>query len=129
MKRLLLLACLAATACSQAKTECDCAEPGAHVHVPPESAAAVTAVRLSGPSCDGETATCTQPAAAGCATYGIVPRAAGACQIDVVFVDTTFSASVTFAQGDTCCTGLYATPTGAGEIDATRGPADAGGAG
>jgi len=129
MSRLFVLLCLLATACNQPKTECDCAEPGAHVHVPPESAAAVTEVRLSGPACDGQTATCTQPAAAGCATYAIVARAPGTCQVDVVFVDTTFTATVAFAQGDSCCTGLYPTPANAGEIEATRGPSDAGSAG
>jgi hypothetical protein len=123
--RLLLLAALT-TACSQTKSECDCADPGAHVHVAPESAGAVTEIRLSGPACDGQKASCTQPAAAGCATYAITPRAAGQCQVDVVFVDTTFSATVTFAQGSTCCTGLYPTPVNAGEIEATRGPSDGG---
>jgi len=126
MMRSLLLVGLTATACSQSKTECDCADPGVHVHVPPESAAAVTEVRLSGPACSGQKATCTQAAAAGCAAYGIAASAAGTCQIDVIFVDTTFTATVTFAPGDSCCTGLYPTPANAGEIEATRGPSDGG---
>ena len=121
-----LLVCLKMAGCSQSKTECDCADPGAHVHVLPESAAEVTEVRLSGPACSGQKPTCTQAAAVGCATYGIVASAAGSCQIDVVFVDTTFTATVTFAQGDSCCTGLYPTPANAGEIEATPGPSDGG---
>jgi hypothetical protein len=123
----LLVAALAA--CSQSKAECDCVEPGAHVHVPPESAAAVTEVRLSGPACDGVKASCTQPAPVGCATYGVVARARGTCTVDVVFVDATYSATMTFAVGGGCCTGLYPVPAGSGEIDAVRGPSDAGAGG
>jgi hypothetical protein len=131
MKRFAISALIVATSagCSQSKGECDCADPGAHVHVPAESAAAVTEVRLTGPACEGQKISCTQPASTGCATYGFVATAPGTCTVDVVFVDTTFTATVEFAQGASCCSGLYPKVPGAGEIDAARNPNDAGGPG
>ena len=121
---------IALVACSgPATTECDCVPPGARVHVAPESAGAVQEVRLSGPACSGATATCTQPGAVGCATYAFTPSAPGACEVDVVFSDSTFTANVTFAQASGCCAGIYPVPASAGDIEATHGPADAGGAG
>jgi len=111
------------------KVECDCAEPGARVHVAPESAAAVVDVRLSGPACQGQKATCAQPAPLGCATYAIQAVAAGACTVDVVFVDTTFTASFAFQRGSDCCNALYPVPASAGDIDAPHAPPDAGAAG
>jgi len=122
-----LTSVLASGACAQSKTECDCVAPGARVHVPPESAAAVTAVKLTGTACDGVTPTCTQAAATGCATYAITPTVPGGCTVDVVFVDGTFTANLTFAETSGCCAGLYPTPASAGEIDAVRAPGDAGG--
>jgi hypothetical protein len=119
----------ASAACSTGKTDCSCFPPGAYVDVPPADAAEVVEVRLSGPACAGQKTTCTQPAAVGCATYSIQPAAPGVCHVDVVFVDTTFSADVTFEQSTGCCSGLYATPSSAGTIDAVHGPSDAGGAG
>jgi hypothetical protein len=114
------------TGCGNGATECDCAAPGAHVHVPPESAAAVTAVRLSGAACEGTSPACTQSTPTGCATYALNAHAAGTCGVDVIFVDATFHADITFARGGACCTGLYPTPAGAGAIDAVRAPSDAG---
>ncbi len=118
-----------APACAQSKTECDCVAPGARIHVPAESAGAVTAVKLTGTACDGVAAACTQAAATGCATYSITPKAPGGCSVQVLFVDSTFSASLTFAQTTGCCAGLYPSPASAGDIDAVRAPLDAGGAG
>jgi hypothetical protein len=122
-----LTAATAPAACAQSKTECDCIAPGARVHVAPESAAAVTAVKLTGAACDGVTPACTQAAATGCETYAITPAAPGGCTVDVVFVDGTFTANLTFAQTTGCCAGIYPSPTSAGDIDAVRAPADAGG--
>ncbi len=95
----------------------------------PESAGAVTEVRLSGPACAGLTAKCLQPAAVGCQTYALDPIAPGACKVDVIFFDATFTANVTFSQTTGCCAGIYPSPAGAGEIEATRVAGDAGGSG
>lgn len=120
---------LVADGCSSSATSCDCIAPGAHVHIPSGSEAAVTGVRLSGPACDGLTATCSQPLGVGCSVYSFSPVNPGACTVDVVFVDATFTADVTFAQTTGCCSGIYPSPASAGEIDATRAPGDGGGPG
>jgi hypothetical protein len=119
----------APVACAQSKTECDCLAPGARVHVPAESAGAVTEVKLTGTACDGVAAACTQPAATGCATYAISAKAPGGCTVEVVFVDATFTANLTFEETSGCCAGLYPSPPSAGDVDAVRAPVDAGAAG
>ena len=123
---LALPAVLVPAACTSGTTDCSCFAPGAHVHVAPASAAAVTSITLRGPACDGVATTCVQAAATGCETYSFAPKAAGSCSVSVVFVDGTFTASVTFEQTSGCCAGLYASPSSAGEIDAVRSPADGG---
>ena len=125
----LLVAALASSCAGTSKTECSCIPAGAQVHVAPESAGAVTQVRLSGAACDGVTPACVQAAATGCATYSLSPKAAGQCTVTVLFVDGTFSANVTFEQTTGCCSGLYPSPASAGDIEAVRAPADAGGLG
>jgi hypothetical protein len=120
---------IAPAACAQSKTECDCLAPGARVHVHAESAGAVTEVKLTGTACDGVAAACVQPAATGCATYAITAKAPGGCTVEVVFVDSTFTADVTFEETSGCCAGLYPSPPSAGDIDAVRAPVDAGGGG
>jgi hypothetical protein len=126
MKRALLLVGLAATACSQAKTECSCADPRAPVRVPPESAAVVTEVRLSGPARSGQKATCTQAARAGCATDAILATTAGTCEVEVILEDRTIRATETFAPGSSCCTGISPMPASVGEIDPARGRSEGG---
>ena len=124
MIRASLLALL--TACAPGKTECDCADPAAHVHVAPESAAEVIAIDLSGPACAGARATCGQPSTTGCATYVFTARAAGVCKVNVTFASGTFTASVSFAPPNGCCTGYYAEPASGGDIEASRPGGDAG---
>ncbi len=109
--------------------ECSCFLPGARIHVAQESAAAVTSVRLSGAACDGVATTCAQASPLGCATYSFSPKGPGACVVDVIFLDSTFTAKVTFNQTTGCCAGLYPSPASAGDIDAVHAPADAGGGG
>jgi hypothetical protein len=127
IRRLAALLLVMPAACSQSKTACECADPNAHVHVPSEDLAQVTEVRLSGAACEGQQARCTEAVSGGCATWSIPARAQGSCRVDVVFRETIFTATVTFAAVNDCCTGLY--PTSGGEIEATRGPSDGGGAG
>lgn len=118
-----------AMACTTQNTQCECIQPGARIHVAQESAAAVTQVRLSGAACNGLTATCVQTAAVGCATYSFSPTTPGACTVDVIFADGAFTANITFTQTSGCCAGIYPSPASAGDIEATRGPSDAGSAG
>jgi hypothetical protein len=125
----LLVAAVVSSCGGTTQTECSCIPPGARVNVAPESAAAVTEVKLSGTACDGVTPSCVQAAATGCATYSFQPKAPGGCTVTVLFVDGTFTANLTFEQTTGCCSGLYPTPASAGDIDAVRAPADAGGPG
>jgi hypothetical protein len=126
----LCAAALSASACGPTSAvECDCAIPGARLHVQPEIAGAVRTVRLGGPACANLTATCTQAAAMGCATWSLTPSTAGSCTIDVIFADATFSTTLSFAQATGCCAGVYPVPVSAGEIDVAHEPSDAGGPG
>jgi hypothetical protein len=115
------------------KVECTCASPALVVNVPPERASAVIDVVPSGPACDAVMAGCVMAApngGAGCVQYAIVASAAGNCHIDVDFSSgpPRFSADVRVAAV-TCCSGFYAQPTSAGEIDVPSADLDAGGAG
>ena len=61
------LAALLVPACSSDGTTCDCSDPGITLSVPSDIASAVDKVVLSGPACDGVTASCAT--GTGCTTY------------------------------------------------------------
>jgi hypothetical protein len=120
-------------ACSSADTQCDCADPALRVHVPSESAVAVSEVRVSGTACEGATVSCIQPGTeGGCASYQFAAKAAGTCHVEVLFAtggSVARDVSITEATG--CCAGFFAQPATEGDIAVTpppsgTAPADAG---
>jgi hypothetical protein len=111
-------AVVASAACSSADTQCECADPALRVLVPPESAVAVTELRLTGPACEGVTWSCSRPGTeGGCATYQFTAKAAGACHVEVVFVNGTYTRDVTIVASTGCCEGFRADPSTASDIN------------
>jgi hypothetical protein len=109
-----------AAGCSSTSTECDCVDPSLHLTVPPESAAGVTGVALTGSGCQGVTATCAQPApSGGCADYRFTAAAAGTCHIEVTFANGVDAHDVTVVEKTGCCSGFFPDPAGSGEIAIT----------
>lgn len=110
--------------------ECTCVDPSLRLHVPPERAAAVIAVVPSEPACAGSTVSCAEAAPEGtaCVTYAIRATAQGNCHVDVDFSSgpARFSADVRLLPGG-CCSGFYATPASAADIDVPSASNDAGG--
>jgi hypothetical protein len=63
----------------------------------------------------------------GCTTYRFAAVQAGACHVDVSFATgATFAADMTMVTSTGCCTGFYASPLSAAQIDVPE-PGDAGG--
>jgi len=110
-----------AYACSSAlQPQCDCADPSLRVSVPPESAAGVTEVRASGTACDGVPVTCAQQGIGGCASWRFAAAAAGTCHVEVLFASgKTYARDVTIQHTDGCCSGFYASPVSAADIEVT----------
>ena len=123
----------AAAACgSSSHVECNCIDVALRVHVPPERAAAVRDVAVSGTACAGVSAACVETAAGGgCVTYRIAPRAEGYCDVDVDFVQGAprFSATAKIVVGNACCGGFVANPPSAADIVVPSDAVDAGGVG
>jgi hypothetical protein len=117
-------------ACSSSRAECACDDPAIEVRVPEDRAAAFEDISLSGSACVGVTAACAETSTAGCLRYRFDAHAAGSCHIDVDFSagPPRFSADVAVLSGG-CCTGFYANPRSAGQIDVPGASSDAGGTG
>ncbi len=112
------------------QVECACADPTIAVELPPDRAAQVTQVVLSGVACAGAVATCTKPAAAGCSEFVFRATAPGRCDVDVQFASgpADFLAQVDFVRVS-CCPGLYAPSLAGSTIDVPSLAGDAGPAG
>ena len=97
------------------------------IDLPPDRAAVVLGVTLSGRACPA-VAQCTTPEGTGCAQYTFVATADGACDVDLTFSSppSDFNASLTFAQVSTCCPGYYVQPTTASPIEVPSIDLDAG---
>ncbi len=90
------------------------------LRIPASRVAAVSAVRVGGPACDGVTPTCTDQTGAGCARYVFRAKRAGKCQVEVDFTSggTRFTAEVPIVEVKGCCAGFYAEPPSAADIEA-----------
>jgi hypothetical protein len=104
---------------SSSKGTCSCDDPTVYIDVPPDRAADVAAVVLSGQACATAVAQCVQPLGQGCARYSFQASTDGACDVDVSFASgpADFNDQLTFAQVSTCCPGYYAQPSGASPIE------------
>ncbi len=107
--------------CSTASNQCDCTDPSVHLAIPPESAAAVVGVRLSGPACAAVAPpSCAQTGPeGGCASFRFAATAAGNCHIEVDFANGVFAHDVSIRESSGCCAGFYPDPASAGEVAVT----------
>ena len=112
--------------CSSTSAACECVEPGITIKIPADIAASVPASgpRLSGTACATATVSCENQTG-GCTQYRVLPSAAGTCHIEVDSVGGTFVADVTVIASSGCCSGLYASPMSAADVDVPE-PGDAG---
>jgi hypothetical protein len=112
------------------ETQCECGDSSVVVDLPPDRASQVVEVQLSGPACQGVSASCTQPVASGCAQYAFRGVGDGACDVDVLFASAppAFHAQLSFAAVS-CCPGYWAQPPSAAHIDVPDLADDAGAAG
>jgi hypothetical protein len=124
---LLAASAAALAACGGGGTQCLCGDGGALVALPPDRAPQVVQFQLSGPACQGATATCSQPLASGCAEFTFHATAEGTCDVDVLFASAPpdFHAQVSFTAVS-CCPGYFPQPPGAGHIDVPDAAGDAG---
>ena len=103
--------------CTRDTTECDCAPQGFTVTIsgPPQT----TQVVPSGSACVAASVTCTSSGVSGsCDAYRVVPSAEGTCQVDVIFgggTDDEQQVNIVHSAG--CCSGFYADPPSAGDVD------------
>jgi hypothetical protein len=111
-------------------TQCACGDSRVVVDVPADRASQVVEVQLSGPACQGVSATCSQPVASGCAEYTFRGVGDGACDVDVLFASAppAFHAHLSFAAVS-CCPGYWPQPPSAAHIDVPDVADDAGAAG
>jgi 2-phospho-L-lactate guanylyltransferase (CobY/MobA/RfbA family) len=111
--------------CGSSGATCDCADPAITVHVPSDVAASVTSVTLSGAGCTGVTAAPTNQINGG-TSYAFTANGIGTCTIDVTFASgTSFSDDLSIVQQTGCCTGFYASPVSAADVEVPE-PGDAG---
>ena len=92
--------------CSSAGDTCDCASPEVTITIPADIASSVMNVSVSGPACTGVTPTQTNATNGGTA-YEFTANAAGDWPIEVDKPSGTFTDTVTFVAGSSCCSGFY----------------------
>lgn len=111
-------------------TQCACGDSSVVIDLPADRAADVAGVQVSGPACQGVSASCSQPVATGCVEYTFRGVADGACDVDVLFASAppTFHAQVSFAAVS-CCPGYWPQPPSAARIEVPDVAGDAGAAG
>ena len=116
--------------CNGDATECECNPPGFTVTITPGGTEDAPQLVASGPACVHATVACTSAAPADvCATYRVVPSASGTCHVDLFFSGgTDDEQDVNIVQASGCCSGLYADPASAGQVDfPSPGVSDGGG--
>jgi len=92
--------------CGSSSETCDCTSPAVTITIPADIASSVMDVTLSGPACTGVTASLTNGTNGGTA-YEFTANAAGACTIEVDKPSGTFTDTLTFIAGASCCSGFY----------------------
>jgi hypothetical protein len=113
----------ATPACNGDKTECSCVSPGFTVTITTITTIDTTPasqLMASGPACAAATITCELPTAgaSACTTYRVVPSAPGACEVDLYFSSgTDDEQDVNIVEATGCCSGYYADPPSAGDVE------------
>ena len=121
----------AVLACGESgASTCACTDPSVVVVVPPDLAAAFSAVQVHGAACSKASVLCLQPVGRGCAELAFQATAEGMCTIDVQFSSglPDFQAVRRFVALP-CCKGFYAEPLDGATITVPGGADDAGAGG
>ena len=106
---------LTASACT-GPTACDCVDPTLHVRVPPDLAGAAMGVILGG-ACADQRVSCTMASGSGCAEYAFSASMPGTCHLDMDFLTgRRFSADIKIVHTAGCCSGFFAEPPSAGDV-------------
>ncbi len=115
---------LTTAACSSVgETSCECVDPTISIHIPGDRAAAASKPALSG-ACAGAALVCNQQATGGgCTLWQFAPSKAGpSCAIDIDFATgTTFHTDIQIVQETGCCSGFYAQPISAADVEVPAG--------